>query len=829
MFQANQSDRRNTWPERLLGSRAGWVVVLVMAIVIWAAAANWLVRREITIGVSGLEGTSAWALEWEREKTHEWHGRWLDLEQQTDAILEVEPSGRGPTSDGAFEFWLYSVKPDNGPALDLKNAILPSAESASAGWIPFEQGPGVIYVGKTRGSLRLPIRGRSAIISYAKTDRGGDVVLRFRGETIILNTNAPSTAGATAVIPSAPPVPHATVFREQLPVYAVSDVRMRWLAPANSAISVESTTLCLRFFGCTLAERAVKIEPSRDVAQSGTDRWTVNGSEPTMQLRAELGLGVLMHIIGLFSTLIAVVVAVTALRPIFLAVRAVCLAPSTLTWSVIGLVLIVNLTIGWKTPTFVTPDGLDYIDGADELASHGTFARFAPYKAPGLNVLLAGAMLIGGDFLRNFGLIQTLLSIVTAFLAYGLLRFRVGHPWALLGGFLVGVHPTLLTYQCYLLREIPAATLVIAIAFSILLVTERLQRGKDAWIMTMLLGVLCAAASYTRENLQPLVLLVPIILLVCPRETPIRRRAAGSLVVLLLSLALVAPRAIQMYREYGAIGVVSPKTQANRALAVWTNGLSDGDDTRFFGDAEWRELRDASAAPGVSEYEFVRRLLTSSGAVRMLGGAPRNSEGPIDPREREAITGSFVSETFSRNPVRAARASLLAFVSQLGLWTIRDGTGGSSNEWYSRPLRGEPSQFSTNYTFDVQSILSNERLRDQQDRLRPLIERTRRGTEHLAANLWLRLFNEWFWAFQAFRPVLAALFLIGCYAAARRRDFALFGVGAIVLFSILSAAIVVATQTDRFAVPFLPILICMAIYAIATWREKPSMAGSGPE
>jgi hypothetical protein len=82
--------------------------------------------------------------------------------------------------------------------------------------------------------------------------------------------------------------------------------------------------------------------------------------------------------------------------------------------------------------------------------------------------------------------------------------------------------------------------------------------------------------------------------------------------------------------------------------------------------------------------------------------------------------------------------------------------------------------------------------------------------------------NEWFWAFRATSPIVAVLFLVGTGLAMRRRDFALAGGAAIAFLSILGAALVVATPSDRFGVPFIPVIVCMAIYALATWRQRPA-------
>src|SRR6185295_13956317 len=118
---------------------------------------------------------------------------WIDFSDPGDGALEIEPSGKAAAPGTSFEFWLYAVKADTGFTPDLKALITPGAGAASTGWIPFQQGPGIIYVANTPGHLRLSLPGRLANLAYAITDRGGDVTLRYRGQTLTI-----SSYGATA-------------------------------------------------------------------------------------------------------------------------------------------------------------------------------------------------------------------------------------------------------------------------------------------------------------------------------------------------------------------------------------------------------------------------------------------------------------------------------------------------------------------------------------------------------------------------------------------------------------------------------------------------------
>jgi hypothetical protein len=798
--------------------RLPWVYLAVLAPLLWWLLGPSLVRRELVAHVSGLNGTSAWSLKWLQKGQRSPHGVWIDFTDVGDGILDIEPSGKAATPGSSFEFWLYAVKSDAGLAPDLK-ALL-SGSAASDGWIPFQQGPGVIYVANKPGHLRLTLPGRVANLAYATTDRGGDVTLRYRGQTLTISTFSAVTAGLTLNLPTELVVPEAADLHQVLPVYSLNDVKFSWKALEGSTLSMTSARLRVLLLGHSLFERSLETIAGPGAAMNAEGRWEVSGPDPSLHWQSGLGLGFFVHLLGCLATLTSLCGLWALARWLAPRLPRIGRSPVTAIAVVAGLVLLVNLGLAWKAPLFVTPDGLDYIDSADGLVSTGTFARFPDYKAPGLSVVLAGAMLIWHDFLDGFGWINAGLGVASAAMAYALVRARAGQRWALAAALVVGCHPTMLTYECYLLREAPSATLVLAVALVLVKLADRERyRGRAAWLLTLLLAVLCAAGAYLRENLQLLLLFVPLILLITPWHIPLRTRSLRAGTVLLIAVALLLPRAIPLWREYHSFGVVGPKTQGNRALAAWSNALSDGNDTAFFSQEQWDSLSKAESSTRISDYEFTTRLFTGIGAPVRPAGIGTPAQRRFD---SERLSKMYVDEAIAREPLRAAGDCAVAFANQLGLWNVQTNVAAASNEWYSRPLRGEPIEFSTNFVFDTSEYLWPERLRSERDRLAPLITRSRRGTEDLTGSAWLRFMNEWFWAFNATRPILAILFLVGAGLAVRRRDYALAGGAAIAFLSILGAALVVATPSDRFGVPFIPVIVCIAIYALATWRERPA-------
>jgi hypothetical protein len=794
-------------------------VIGVLAVVLWVFVAPALIRRELSVHLAGLAGTSNWSLNWKHRGQDVAHGVWLDLSHREQSVLEIEPSGVAAKA-GTFEFLMYSVTSDEGITPDLKALIASPSPDVSPGWSPRDQGPGMVYAGNTPGRLRLPLPCRVATITYGKTERGGEVTLRCRGETVKLDTYAPATASETVTVPSTSSLPESSDFSQALPMYTLSELTLRWRAPAGSELVPGKAVVRFSLLGFELFERTPELQAGSDVAPGAESRWKVVGPDPSLRLIASLRLGAPIFIAGVLATYAWI--GAFWLMAKWLAARASSIVHARATGVIVvaAIVLVVNLGLGWKAPLFVTPDGLDYIDAAHGLATTGTFDRFPDYKAPGLSVLLAGAILVSDNALDVFGWFEAGLGVLSALMAYSFVRARASHNWALVAALLVGVHPTLLTYSCYLLREGPSAAVVLAVGLVMIKLTDHLRdRGRGGWVLTFLLGALCAAGAYLRENMQMLLLFVPLTLLLTPWRLAFWARAARAAAVVLVAGALLSPRVMQIYRTWGTIGVVCPKAQVNRALAAWNNELSDGNDTAFFSEEQWDKLRRSESPWRISDYEFIGQAVNSQGALHRAGlDQPRDPSEPQVYVNSEAESKLWVNEAIARAPLDAAWDSLIAFVNQLGLWNIHTNAA-SNNEWYARPLRGEEWPFTTNFIFDASEANWPDRLKTEQDRLRPIMNRSRRNTADLAGSPVLRLFNEWFLTFRAVGPFFAALFLAGIVLAVRRKDIALAGAAGVALLSILAAAIVVAAPTDRFGVPFIPIVVCMAVYTLASWWE----------
>jgi hypothetical protein len=273
---------------------------------------------------------------------------------------------------------------------------------------------------------------------------------------------------------------------------------------------------------------------------------------------------------------------------------------------------------------------------------------------------------------------------------------------------------------------------------------------------------------------------------------------------------------VSIYKVYGNISLVRPKIHYNRTLSAQSNRAHDGNFAEVFTREQWLTYRN----------EHLKRALTDNDLIVLLNDSKLVKESPHTGANRgDQNQKAFMEEATAREPISFYKASVRALVSQLGLWNIQTGSMkdvAPSEQYYSRALRGEAVASPTNFPPDTVIAINNSRLRPNRERLEALVVENRRSIDFLEDRPLTRLFNEWFYAFRAFRPVAGWLFLVALGLAIYRRDIALAAVGGIVLLSTFGAAFVVGTATDRFGVPFIPIVWCMAIIALSQLRRARS-------
>lgn len=801
------------WTKRSL------LVTGVLAVLLWMVFGSALLRLEVRGVLRGDPRLKDFSLEWTKRGDPLAHGVWLDEDEAVTSVLEIAPSGK-PTNAGVpFEFWLYAVRDAKGRSVDLK-ALVRSGDPAVVGgsWKPFEQGPGVVYVGSEPGYLRMPVSTKLVTVHHARTDRGGIVDVRYRGEETRVDAYLEAMKAEALVLPRNPTPGEEVRFAQMLPVYRLASLEFKADGPVGATFKLDSPELAVKLFGITAARRELAVEPAQDAQASGeAGAFTLSGTRPALSLTGNFAQGPVFFVAG-SAILFAGLLCIRNLSVVGLAAWAwLRRSPRGVQACVAGLLVCVNLAWAWFIPIMVTSDGADYLDGAAGLAfDPHTLDRVPVYKAPGLMFVLAVAMRLGRDFLLAFAFLHALTALFTCFFMYRLLRDRLGTAWGLAGALAVGLHPVLLTYQSYLLRECISAMLYTGIGFLLIaFAREARVGGKRAWALAVGLGVACGLAAYVRENMQMLLILAPLAAAWASAGS-IRVRAGYAAAVLTTAFLMLLPYLHVRAWPHGATGVVVGKTHFNRALNLWTNKVHDGNDTAFLSREQWLDLQGAAAQGGVQDFDFIRRLNV---------GEPLRARTPelqlldLKPLVAEPILKQVSDEAAARRPLAQLGSSLRAFANQLGLWNFYSPPDAASAEWFSKALRGRPIEHSTNYHISRAWLENHPRFEGNRERLLDMFDRSTRSMEW-KLNPTQSFFNEWFWLVHALRPAVAVLFLVGVWRAIKRNERALAAMGLMAILMMAAAAIVVAPSPDRFSAPFIPTFLLLAFYAIATWREK---------
>ena len=478
--------------------------------------------------------------------------------------------------------------------------------------------------------------------------------------------------------------------------------------------------------------------------------------------------------------------------------------------------------VAFNTPVLIPPDGLDYLDGAAQLLSNATLSGVVPYKAPGLTFFTA-LMLWSDPTLKLMVWLQGVIILATGVCVWRALRLLDSRWMALIAGVLTAWHPSILTYQPYVLRESVAPFIAAWIAVRIITLFQH-EHPAVPFTRTLagcaLLGLGIGIGALYRENFMafvPLGIIAAAAAAAATRSThtswkaTLARSAAAGATVWIVAMLVLLPWLAYNHSRIGHFVLTVPKTQFNRCINAWANGLVD----------------DGTAQPrAVHDYAFVASLLVRDGIVTKEA-FDRNSVDAVldvmlrDPRTLERICKAEADAAVAANPRKAARDMGWSLVSQLGMWDVSWHPNSRANLWHSEPLRGARPGMASNYTFDVDAVMASSRFTPQQARWRPLLAATRVPPETLPSGTFARVFDAWFKASEFARPGLAATFFVGTILAFARRRWGIVAIACIVLANVLGAAWMM-TPLDRFAVPLLPLMIIVAASALV---RSPRAAG----
>jgi hypothetical protein len=570
---------------------------------------------------------------------------------------------------------------------------------------------------------------------------------------------------------------------QTLPNYDLGRVALKWIESDRATFSINSAMLTERVFGIPVRRRALEPEVGtgarlldRDGDRYGFETTVATGSIPLCE---RAGLGTAVHVSGYVITLLCLACA-----------YAVVLLVRQTPWgrvvhplrpAVIGvlLVILVRTWLAAWSPLFVSYDGVQYISNAQTVIATGGTESLGGggFRMPGYSLMLIPFIKGFHDFGSALVVFQALLGIAVALLCYAMLKQVMPSPWPVLGLVYIGLDPVLL-----------------------------LPDLADA----IILGLLCGLSAYVRSSLQVLLVVVPFVILVMGWHRGIRKVAImRSAVVACFGIACLLP---WIARNYALLGQpkFAPFGDLQRIASFWDAGALDLNQTPAYTLEQWQEIH----SRGYFTHTQLGPLLRTSDLPTARGHDLWPGLG---------IKSRFLlEETAARRPLNVLRGGLVAFCNQIGLWNKLDQHhSGRENIYWSRALRGDP--WSATNLFSTSAVQDFEAT---QDRL-PDIER---DIEYLHGSPNAMWFNDFFFAYETTRPIVAVFFLLGLGLALYNRCYA---VGAVVVIAVAHAAamaIVVLSAIDRYAVPFKPLIAVVAVYALyrlASGRNKRSAGLNG--
>ncbi len=797
--------------------------LLVLAVACWLALRGVAVTREFTATIAFPAGDAHWSLRWTPPARpgipSRPNGCWIDPASfPGEETLEIRVSGTPHTSGRTFRLWLYEVAPSDAPPLDLHALALPPGNAGSK-WLAIPGGPGIVYDTNAPAVLRLPIRAGSVRLGLARTPDGGPVTIAFGGAEQTLDLWAEKDTPTQVTLSRArPPAGLPVPLRARLPNYPMHDLALAWTGPAPGPVAIANPRVQLRVLGVLVGDEPLGVAGAAPAQGS----FSVTPASPDAQLdfSPPPGVPLLGHALGVAAALGVLAglmgVAVLVVRR----ARVGCyrwLTPQ------VGAILAVVLVRAWMVvwaPLLYCPDSMDYMLGAIRFAEHGTLDRFNALRVPGYAVLLGAVWTLEGDFNLKLGIVQAMMGVATAVLAWDMSRRVLPRAWAVLVLLLVGLCPGLLTWERFAMSEAPSAFLMV---LGLWLVARRggwdlagdRRRLGGALAYAALVGVVCTGAIYVRANLQLLLIVLPALAAAeCWRRWGAVRALLIGAVLLAAGVGTLAPRLLKNRAETGRAAVI-PAEGWMVGLLSWRTHALDENQTVAFDYPTWERLHRARAQ-GLGDYGFASEYIVPASSIPVRADVPPYlvANDRLD---------YLVRESFPRQPERRLRGAGDALVSLLGVRPWADPGNVHEHDFWSRPLRNRQEPGQKNYW--------NPGDLDGTPEVRVLRDRTLRDIPASAVRHAVAFDAAFNFDYQLARPFLALLMLLGSCVAAWKRQPLVLAAAALAWGNTIALAWLIQCGIDRYAIPFEPMNRLIAVYALwqmslwlARGRGAPSAA-----
>ncbi|MDX2133102.1 MAG: glycosyltransferase family 39 protein [Planctomycetota bacterium] len=809
--------RANPWTWRAAG-------VLAAGVILWVLAAPACIRRDISLRIDEFPGNRRCALEWRSDDGAPYNGVWLEgvshLDTSATFSLRVPPQTQA--SGEPVEIWLLAMHVPNSSAPPVP---LPRADQAiasdNARWLDAADGPGLIYLGASGGSVLTHVPAGGLEVHLLASAKGGRVEIEYEGARQTVDLRSSSTQRRVVTVAS-PDASSGTVdVRQRLPAYTIESIRVRGPSPLSHQ-SIRDVRLTVRLFGAVVTSRGGSASPpdAPDAEAAPMDP----GPGVVAQIGVSTEIPWWAHAVGALAACAAAAGAAGAFAVGSCVVS--WLAPRPWKWHalVACLVLGVHLWAALSTRFILTGDAVDYLVGAARFARDGSFSGLSPFKAPLFSIVLAAPVAIGADPITWARVMLVLAGgLLCPALVYATLRRLTAQTPALLGALACGLNPILITLETYLLRETFGACVVAALAYLLSRSTTR------PMLAALALGALAGLGALLRENFQTLLAIVPLAILLLP-GWPGRpsRRILPALAALLVALACVGHWYVIHADRFDRPGMTLPKVNLNKALNAWSNGTLDLNQTRAVSPSTYDVLSSRRAAHLLSDYGAVYGVLDATEPD--IPPLIRERPEPADPasltdrelRERSAwaerTTALMVEESAARAPEAVWRARAVAMLSLTGTWIYPEHPSAPSIEWMSRPLR----RLSQGHPTTVQVGTLVDHVYEQEwAALEPLVRRHEAPLPESTSPTFAPWFERLFRGNQLLRPVLALLCVAAAVGAWRRRAWPVLALASIIAINLAGAALVVVTPVDRVAAPFIPGMIVLAAWILWVWVARP--------
>lgn len=805
---SSRMNRMKTHAQRITPIRQHQVfrlsLLALLAIVGWVISAPIVIQSKLEIHAEGLKPGSV--LSWSNPEEPVRSGAYALLTSDSVNSMTFEVAPPQEADGKPFEFWLYYVRAESPASFDLNRLV---DGGRNPGWSSFPEGDGIVYRGTRSSSLVLPDVYGDVVIGYGRTASSGSVHVIRGGMRTDLQSRSVVQDSKILAIPVSVIDVSSGCYSWNLPSRRAAGFQLELKSKAGAPFAI-SRVECIRTFGPWEALRTeVNLQAERSIAVIGERRWQSQDGSSVFDVEIPVGFTWVLHALGVSAVLLIMELG----RRVVAGARkwwSLLTASKYGAEAAIGaLLLCVHGTIAATIPISVSGDGIDYLNAADGLAHGMDWSRVPDYKVPGLSLILAALMRLSADVLTAFGWLSALLAVSNSILVYLFVRTRASRPWALSAAIAVGLHPSLITYQTWLLRELPSAVVMSAIGFALVMFAKGpISRFRSVVGFGIGFGGLCATGAYLRENFVLLLLLVPMGIMFAVRN-PVRIRLTVVLIATITAMSALYPRLATIQSKYGSWSMVSPKLSWNRLLSTWQNRDTKGNDIRVYGFDEWNDLLNRSARSEVSDYDFALDAVRSFGS--RTGTASSRAE------DIEGISARVVQDVRDTNKSRAVWSSTLSFVNQLGLWNVQAGfrrIQAASCEYYSAGLRGMKTTSPDNFAADARAAIRNLQNASHRTRIESVIVESSRSIRFMRDSSFGAFFHEWFYGFRAVRPVIAVLFFIGVVLAIRDRDWTMFAIQTIVILFALATAVGTSALADRFAAPFIPLMWCGALIGL---------------